>query len=288
MQAPEQLHLFLGEGGAQWRGGGDGRPLAGDHIHVAFHDDQRGALPARMQQLARLGQAVQHPALVEERGLRPVQVLGAGLSIQRPPAERDHPAAPVQDREDDPFAEPVVRGAAVLGRNQQARLDQLRGVGSLGDEIVLQPRPLGRRVTQLEARPVILTQAPTLQIGPRLAPARPAQFALEPGGGRSQPVGEALALLVLLGSARILLGQGDAGLGRQPLDRFGERKPLGLLQEGDQVPVLAGREVEEVTLVVVDVERRRLLLGEGRQPDIFPPLPAQLDGAADHIGQPQA
>ncbi len=42
-----------------------------------------------------------------------------------------------------------------------------------------------------------------------------------------------------------------------------------------------------MALVVVDVEGGRLLLSEGRQADVFPPLPAQLHRAPDHIGEPQ-
>src|SRR5450830_1792642 len=52
--------------------------------------------------------------------------------------------------------------------------------------------------------------------------------------------------------------------------------------------MLAGREVVEEALVVVDEEGRRLLLREGRQTDIFAALPFQLHRPPDHVGRPKA
>src|SRR5258708_688725 len=43
----------------------------------------------------------------------------------------------------------------------------------------------------------------------------------------------------------------------------------------------------EETLVVIDEKRRRALLGEWRETDIFAPLPAQLHRLADHVGKTQ-
>ena len=65
---------------------GDAGPLAGDHVHVALdhHQRRRSSAGAAREQLARLGQAVELVALVEDAGLRPVQVLGAGLRIHAP------------------------------------------------------------------------------------------------------------------------------------------------------------------------------------------------------------
>jgi hypothetical protein len=44
----------------------------------------------------------------------------------------------------------------------------------------------------------------------------------------------------------------------------------------------------EEALVVVDEERRALLLVEGREADELPALASQLHRAADHVGEPQA
>ncbi len=140
---------------------------------------------------------------MEERGFGTIQVLGPGVGIERPAAEGHHPAAAIGDRKDDALAEAVVRGSAVLRPDEQARLHQLSGPGALGDQIVLELGALGRRIAQAEALPVLFLEPPALQIGPRVAPARPAQLAFEPARGRRQPVLQPLALLVLLGPARI-------------------------------------------------------------------------------------
>jgi len=64
---------------------------------------------------------------------------------------------------------------------------------------------------------------------------------------------------------------------RQPLDRLGKTDAFGLHQEGDDVAVLARGEVVVKTLLVVDRERRRLLLLERRQPLPLPPRSLQFD-----------
>src|SRR5690606_9041108 len=74
----------------------------------------------------------------------------------------------------------------------------------------------------------------------------------------------------------------------QPLDRLDEAQPLGFLQEADDVAVLAGTEVVEEALVVIDEEAGRLLLGEGRQADVLAPLPLELHRPSDDIGRPKA
>jgi hypothetical protein len=60
------------------------------------------------------------------------------------------------------------------------------------------------------------------------------------------------------------------------------------LQEADDVAVLAGREIMEEALVVIDEEGRRLLLGEGRQADVFTSLTLELHRPPDDVGRPKA
>jgi len=100
-------------------------------------------------------------------------------------------------------------------------------------------------------------------------------------------MGEPLARLVLGFGARIQRWQRHASFGRQAFDRLGKRQALGLLEKGDQVAMLARGEIVEEAFVVIDEERRRALLGERRQADVFPALAAQLDGLADDVGQPE-
>ena len=72
MQAPQRLHLILGKGCAQRRHRRDAGPLTGDGVHIALDNHQRRAVRRRRHQLARLGQAIEGRALVEELGLRPI------------------------------------------------------------------------------------------------------------------------------------------------------------------------------------------------------------------------
>ena len=61
----------------------------GDDVDIALDGDHRAAVVGR---LAGEVVVVEHDALVEERRLRRIQVLGRDVLRQRPPAEGDHPA----------------------------------------------------------------------------------------------------------------------------------------------------------------------------------------------------
>ena len=290
MIAPEQLHLRLGQGRAHGRHGRNPRPLAGDDVHVSFHHHQRrvGVGGRVGGDLAGFGKAVEHPALVEERRVRPVQIFGPRLGIQRPAAEREQPPAPVGDGKDYPVAEPVIGRAAVLGGNQQARVDQLGRPRALGHQIVLQRRAALGGETDAEPAPFALRQAAPVKIVPRLTPCGAAQLGLEPFAGEIQPVGQTLALFLFLDGLRIDRRQRHARLVRQPLDGFRERQLFGLHQKRDQVAVLAARKAVIKSLVVVDEERGGLFLAERRQARVLAPLAAQLHRAPDDVGQTQA
>ena len=83
--------------------------VQGEHVGVALDHHRPAGLGDR-----RLGRSmpVEHPALVEEVGLRRVDVLGALVGAHRPPAEAERAAAAVADREHDPRAEAVVLASA--------------------------------------------------------------------------------------------------------------------------------------------------------------------------------
>ena len=93
---------------------------------------------------------------------------------------------------------------------------------------------------------------------------------LEEFGGKLDDIVQGLAaFLALLGLARHDRDR-DAGLPGQALDRLGEAHSLGHHHEVENVAVLARGEVEPHRLLVIDEERRRLLLVEGRKPFPLP------------------
>ena len=105
---------------------------------IEIDHDHGGARVSGPQDLPGVVEAVEHVALVEELGLRPVQVFGLGLRIERAPAKReDAAAAAALDREHDAVAEAVVGRAAILRRDQQSGIDERRRLRALGDQVVL-------------------------------------------------------------------------------------------------------------------------------------------------------
>ena len=98
--------------------------MQSNDVHVAFNDEQPRQGSRR---LARFVQAVQLAALVEQLGLRRVQVLGLAL-VEHAPAEADRAAARIADREHHAIAEAVVVAGSrrlALALDDQADLQQL-------------------------------------------------------------------------------------------------------------------------------------------------------------------
>src|ERR1022692_854153 len=244
-------------------GRGDAGQMAGHHIGVALYDH---GLPALGDVALRQVGAVEHGALLEDRRLRGVQVLGAVVvGGQLAGAERDHVAAQVPDRPDQPAAELVrqaVPAAArqspgeqlVLGEPQAAQVPggHLPVVGGVADA-----EPLG--VGDLEsARGEELAswrgtggqELLRIKLG-----RRPVRF--------EQPA--PLRLLLAWNMAALLVAQLDAAPGRQPLHRLGEAESVDLADERDDVTALGAGEAVPQAASRGDVERRRLLLVERAQ-----------------------
>ena len=114
------------------------------------------------------------------------------------------------------------------------------------------------------------------------------QRGLEELGGEFHDVVERRAFLLALLCLRIARRHRHAGLAGEPLDRLGEGQPLGLHEEGEDVAVLAGREIEPLALGVIDEEGRRLLGVEGRQAGELPALLAELHALAHDRRRRQA
>jgi hypothetical protein len=108
-----------------------------DHVHVAFHHQQAVELALGGQ---RLVQAVELAALVEDLGLRRVEVLRLAV-LDDPAAEADHAAATVVDGEHHAFTEAIVVAAALAldGETRAFRLLLADAGGVEGVEQVAPP-----------------------------------------------------------------------------------------------------------------------------------------------------
>ena len=134
-----------------------------DDIHVALDDDDLVEPAARP---ARLEEPVHLLALVEDVGLRRVQVLRLTLRIlpEDPPAEADDAAAAIADREHDALPEPVV-GAPGVALGEQPGVDQAFRAECV--ERGLQPVPARRRETDPEVAGDGAGETPLLEIPDR-------------------------------------------------------------------------------------------------------------------------
>ena len=89
-----------------------------DHVRVALHEHEPSR--ARRGGPGEVG-AVDQAALVEELGLRRVEVLRLVVRGERPRAEPEHVPLGIGEREHDPPAEPVEQPAAVAPARRQPR-----------------------------------------------------------------------------------------------------------------------------------------------------------------------
>ncbi len=168
-------------------------------------------------------------------------------SMARPPKATTRPRA-IVDREHHPVAEAVVGDRDPLAVDEQPRLDHLIDDDALSRQRVAQGEALGRGEAQRKAALRRGTEAPIGQIAPRLCPDRLLEIGLEQTLRHCQHVEKACAFLLLFGFGVALARHRHAGHGGQPLDRLREAETLGLHHEGEDVAVLARREVEEEAL----------------------------------------
>ena len=93
-----------------------------DDVDIALDRDDRAGVVGGV---AGVGAVIEQRALVEELGLRRVQVFRRHVGGQRPPAEGDDAAAEIGDREDDAVAEAVEGDRDVVAGDEQAGGDHL-------------------------------------------------------------------------------------------------------------------------------------------------------------------
>ena len=262
-------HVVGAEGGpARGHGGGDPGQVGGHDVGVALDDDD----PMRAGDLP-LGQVqpVEDLALVEDGGLRGVEVLGALVvlsELARPEAHGR--SGDIADGPDETAAEAVVDTTPVLAAPAaQPGVDQL-GLGVAGPaQVTGEVVPSGRCVADAEVRGGVTVEAPSRQeVPPRLG-LRGGKLLAEPGLGQTVGVHETLP-----GSrfhpapdrAALLVAQLNPGAVREVLNGLGETEVVDLLDEGDDVAALAAAEAVPVTELGTDVEGGSALVVKGAQP----------------------
>src|SRR6185437_4471557 len=257
---PQQRELVFGQRGAERS---DARRKArahhGDDVDITFHYHQRAAV---MGGEPRGAEVVEIVALVKQGRLRRVQVFGGDVFFQRAAAKRDDPAAQIRDRKHHAVAKAIIGYRDVVARDQQTRLDHVLDRNALGSQIFLQRKTLARRIADAELQLGGRRNGAVAEIAARLGAVARGQSVGEEFRGQFHHIVQRLAALLVTRGVGSDGGQRHAGHRGQPFDRFGEADALGLHQERDDVAVLAGGEVVIKSLLVVDGERRRLLLLE--------------------------
>ena len=112
-----------------------------DDVDIALDRDHPALVAGR---LAGAMVVKEQRALVEELGLRRIQVFRLGARVERPAAERDDPAAAIVNREHHAVLETVVGHGDALAMDEQTGLDHLLRFDALGRERVAQREFLRR------------------------------------------------------------------------------------------------------------------------------------------------
>ena len=254
------------------RGDGRGDPgeVAGHDVGVALDDD--GLVPLGDVPLGPLD-AVEHGALLVERGLRGVEVLRPRVVVhQLAGAEADDVAGDVADRPHQPAVETVDQRAA-RGLLGQAAGDQL-GLGeALAAQVPGQRVPAAGREAAAEVDGHLAVEAALGEELPgRRGLGRAELLGEERGGrgvGRDQPgpladvgpVGRAGGA-----AAVVLVVQLDVGPAGEQLDRLGEGEVVDLLDERNDIASFSATKTMVEISRRSDLERRRFLVVERAQP----------------------
>ena len=106
--------------------------------------------------------------------------------------------------------------------------------------VLLQRRRVVRRIAQAEGGDRLAREPALFQVATRLCARAGHQRRLEERCRRFDEPVEPLALVLAGFVARAELRHRHAGFAGQPLDRLGERQPVGLHEEREDVAVLAG------------------------------------------------
>jgi hypothetical protein len=223
---------------------------------------------------------------MEERRVARVQVFRLGICLQRPAPERDDAAAHIGNGEHEAATERVVRFTAPVAFLGEAGLENLFCGEACRLQMVDRLAPVVRGVAEPVAFPRGGPEATSFQIGPRGCAFGGVQPVFEIGRRCLTHGLQPLAVIVFLGGLGARLRQLHARFFGELLNGLHEGQPLGFHDEADDIAADAGGEILEDAFLIVDVEARRFLIGEGRQADPFLALLGKLHLAADHVRRP--
>ena len=255
--------------------------MQGDHIHIAFNDDDS---PSVMCGFASQMRAIKQRALVEYRCIRRIKVFRLAVT-KGTSTEANDAAAPVANWKGDASAKPVIGRAAAIWLNEQTGSHRQGFTDRLGRKCCLEPLAGLRREAQPESLDRLGGQAAPVQISPRLLCRFSAQTLLKPAAGIFQHLIEGQLLLLALVFFGRGLGQLHATFPRQLLHCLRKRQPLVAHDKADDVAVSATAKAVEKTLFFADRKGRRFFIvkrAEARE------LTATLDqphAPADHLRQ---
>ena len=236
-EQPKLIHLAFGESGAERRHSlMEACLMQRDHVHVAFDHDELALVEGRPP---RPGEVEHGGALVEQLGLRRVQIFRLGCRIERAGAEGDDAAARIDDRDGEPVAEAIVGGAAVLWLDEEPGIEELGFTESAFDESPFQR--LLRVLCEADAEFLhrLGREPAPCGIVARFAAIARRELLFEIDARRLKRIVKAQAFLRRALVLRVWLRQRQAGLVRQPLNRFWKAQALGVHDEAENVAVLA-------------------------------------------------
>ena len=253
----------------------------GDGVHEALHDHDRAAAA---DVVARLAQTVQDLALVEDRTLGRIEILGRAPAggPQHSPAEGQYASGLGLDGEDDAVSERVVRIVALFALLQQTYIQQDLLVQPVHRRGLAEGPPVVRSEAQPEVLPGLASDPALLQVVACSSAPLPLPEPLPKEGAR---VGDGL----VVGTQRILaplpapdFAYFDPAAGSDELHRVDEAHSLVFHEEGEDIARLARGKVVEEGLGGIHVERGGLLLLEGTQSAELPARLLELHELADH------
>ena len=233
---PEQRALIGGQRRAERRDDvGEARLAHRDDVDIAFDDDDLAAL---VRGLAGAMVVEKQRALVEELGLRRIEVFRLGARLHRPAAEGDDPAGAVVDREHHPVAEAVVGHGDPLAVNKQAGLDHLIGADALGGQRVAQREALGRGVAERKALLRRGSEPAIGEIAARLRADRLVQIGLEDAAAIASTSRRVARFVSCSASAPLWRGIGTPAIAASRSTASGKLRPSVSIRKVKMSPCL--------------------------------------------------